>query len=301
MEESEDNLSSEDIKYEDSQSNVKVKPKKRSLVERELETNLTARVTSPITNRDAASTSRYGRARRIKIDSDSTETIPRSVKSPKLSKSPNKVQSPAYKMHASNSPIRVETPKQIEYSLENQIETIYNENISLSRFGSEEKKCLSTSKYPKVYIRKDLIQSKDKDPDDTVVLIKNMFSPSNSGKKSNNFNLELSTEKYNMNTSKQSLNGYTKTASVVKTLDFDGNKKKKNVERKVVLSKNELFELEAKCEYQVGDLAWARMGTYPFWPCIITRDPLSGMYVKKKCKYFFLISYKKKNKFDDLN
>ncbi|CAH2059654.1 unnamed protein product, partial [Iphiclides podalirius] len=40
--------------------------------------------------------------------------------------------------------------------------------------------------------------------------------------------------------------------------------------------------MEAKCEYQVGDLAWARMGTYPFWPCIITRDPLSGTFVKKK-------------------
>lgn len=266
MEESEDNLSSEDIRFDDSPSIVKVKTKKRSLVERELETNLTARVTSPITNTDATSTSRYGRARRLKTDYESTESTPRPIKSPKLSQSPNKIQSPVYKMHASNS-IRIETPNK---SLENQIETIYNENMSLSRFGSDEKKCPST-KYPKVYIRKDLIQSKEKDEE--IVLIKNMFSPTNN-KKSHNSN--DCTAKYVTN--KQ--NGYTKTASVVKTLDFDGNKKK--IDKK--MSKNELFDLEALCEYQVGDLVWARMGTYPFWPCIITRDPLSGMYVRKKCK-----------------
>ncbi|CAH2097203.1 unnamed protein product [Euphydryas editha] len=279
MEESEDNMSSEDMRYDDGSSNVKVKPKKRSLVERELETNLTARVTSPITNSESSSTSRYGRARRLKTDSEFLDTEKAIVKpkspNPKTDKSPSKIQSPVYKMHASNSPIRIETPKRSEHSLENQIENIYTENISLSRFGSEEKKSKSsTKKYPKVYIRKDLIQTKDKDQDDTVVLIKNMFSPSNSSKKSN---FSYSTEKYNSNTKKP--NGYIN--SVVKTLDFDGNKKKKVVERKS-LSKSELFEMEAKCEYQVGDLAWARMGTYPFWPCIITRDPFSDMFVKKK-------------------
>lgn len=284
MEESDDNVNSEDLRYDDS-SSVKAKPKKRSLVERELETNLTARVTSPVTNSDSSSTSRYGRARRLKTDSEFLDTEKATkLKSPnpKVDKSPSKIQSPVYKMHASNSPIRIETPKRPEHSLENQIENIYTENISLSRFGSEEKKNKSsTKKYPKVYIRKDLIQTKDKDSDDTVVLIKNMFSPSNSSKKSN---LNYSSEKYSSNIKKP--NGHLN--SVVKTLDFDGNKKKKVVERKS-LSKSELFEMEAKCEYQVGDLAWARMGTYPFWPCIITRDPLSEMFVKKKRKYFYFI------------
>ncbi|XP_069362911.1 uncharacterized protein [Maniola hyperantus] len=281
MEESEDNMSAEEIKFGDTL--IKAKPKKRSLVERELETSLTARVTSPLTNGDATSTSRYGRARRIKSNSDfcdSEKSAPKLHKTPALDKSPSKVQSPAYKMHASNSPVRIETPKR-DMSLENQIENIFNENISLSRFGSEEKACKSTTKKsPKVYIRKDLIQSKDKE-DDTVVLIKNMFSPSKSAKKSNthlsNY-LERSSEKYNM---RKPINGYLNTSSVVKTLDFDSKKKKKE-EKKAVLSKSELFDLEAQCEYQVGDLAWARMGTYPFWPCIITRDPLSGMFVKKK-------------------
>ncbi|XP_023951571.2 putative histone-lysine N-methyltransferase 1 [Bicyclus anynana] len=281
MEESEDNMSAEELKFVDGP--VKNRPKKRSLVERELETSLTARVTSPLTNGDRTNTSRYGRARRLKSDAESCDTdknTPKTHKSPKLDLSPSKVQSPAYKMHASNSPIRIETPKK-DTSLENQIENIYNENVSLSRFSSEEKASKSsTKKFPKVYIRKDLIQGKDKE-DDTVVLIKNMFSSSSSATKSNthleNY-LERSSEKYN---GKKPINGYVNTSSVVKTLDFDVKKKKKD-EKKVVLSKNELFELEAQCEYQVGDLVWARMGTYPFWPCIITKDPLSGTFVKKK-------------------
>nr|XP_026490227.1 uncharacterized protein LOC113396490 isoform X1 [Vanessa tameamea]XP_026490228.1 uncharacterized protein LOC113396490 isoform X1 [Vanessa tameamea] len=286
MEESEDNMSSEDIRYDNSPLTAQVKPKKRSLIERELETNLTARVTSPITNSDLGSTSRYGRARRIKTDSDFCDiekTVTKNLKSPnpKPEKSPNTIQSPVYKMHASNSPIRIETPKHSENSLDNTIESIYSENNSLSRFGSEEKKSKSsTKKYPKVYIRKDLIQSKDKDTDDTVVLIKNMFSPSNSNKTSNYLNSLDDSEKYNSHTTKKASNGYLN--SVVKTLDFGGSKKKKNVGSEMGFSKSELFEMEAKSEYQVGDLAWARMGTYPFWPCIVTRDPLSEMFVKKK-------------------
>ncbi|CAG9569536.1 unnamed protein product [Danaus chrysippus] len=282
MDESEDNLSAEEIKFEDG-SSVKVKSKKRSLVERELETNLTARVTSPIMNRDSSSTSRYGRTRRMKTETDFCDTdkaVTKCLQSPKrdVTKSPNKTQSPAYKMHASNSPIRVETPK--KESLNNQIESIYSENISLSRFRPDEKKS-AAKKFPKVYIRKDLIQTKEKEIDDTVVLIKNIFSPTNSITKTKpNFDLETSAEKNYSN----KMNNYMNTLSVVKTLDFDGNKKKKRDDRneRKSLSKSELFDLEAQCEYQVGDLAWARMGSYPFWPCIITRDPHSGMFVKKK-------------------
>ncbi|CAK1594383.1 unnamed protein product [Parnassius mnemosyne] len=293
MDESEDNMSAEEIKYCYSPSFVKGKPKKRSIVERELETNLTARVTSPITNGENSSTSRYGRTRRLKTDidsSDSERSVTKTLKSPKFEKSPARVQSPAYKMHASNSPIRVETLKRTptaENKLDTQIENIYNENISLSRFSSEEKQNISpVKKFPKVYIRKDLIQTKDKEKEETVVLIKNIFSPvklrTSSDTHIGNI-LERSSEKYSIGSIKQQ-NGYLNTSSVVKTLDFDGNKKKKreNKEGKTTLSKSEIFEMEAKCEYQVGDLAWARMGTYPFWPCIISRDPISGTFVKKK-------------------
>lgn len=299
MDESEVNMSSDEKMLSD-----KPKPKKRSLVERELETSLTARVTSPASAEDGTTTSRYGRARRVKTDSDfySTEkAVAIALKSPKFDKTP--VKSPtAYKMHASNSPVRVES------ALQNQIENIYTANISLSRFGSDEKRGKLTSpavkKFPKSYVKTDLIQTKEKE--ETITLIKNMFSPNKPTYNSHLSNiLERSSEKYalNGNMSKQQ-NGYGdkasivkmldfdskqkpkyKDVSIVKTLDFDSKSKRKDREHTTVLSKSELFDLEAKCEYQVGDLAWARMGTYPFWPCIITRDPDTNMFVRKKCKY----------------
>lgn len=279
-----DNMSTEDSKSVDNISVVKTKPKKRSLVERELETNLTSRITSPVTNTESTSLSRYGRARRLKTEKECMDL--KKPESPKSSdKSPVKVQSPVYKMHASNTLLKIESPKKpSEMCLENQIENIYQENISLSRFASEE--VVSTSplkKISKTYTQKDLIQRKD--TDDPIMLIKHIFSPEKSSNKLNSHlnNILERSERFNMNVSKQ--NGYNvDNLSVVKTLDFDSKKKRKENKDKVP-SKNELFELEAKCMYQVGDLAWARMGTYPFWPCIITRAPESGMFVKKKCKY----------------
>lgn len=284
MEESEENMSSEDVNKVDSSPAVK-KPKKRSMVERELETNMTARVTSPAIVGEGLSTSRYGRARRLKTEAELIETqkvLLASIKSPGNDNTPVKVTSPVYRMHASNSPRKSETPKKTPVTyLDNQIDTIYQENISLSRF-SDESIPSPAKKFPKVYIRKDLIQNREEE--ETVMLIKNLFSPTKSGTKPPNTPSDSSahsTEKYN---AKQ--NGHVDNSSVVKTLDFDGNKKKKDdKEQKISLSKNELFEFEAKCLYQVGDLAWARVGSFPFWPCIITRDPYSEMFVKKKCKY----------------
>lgn len=283
-------MSSDDSKNVNNLPSAK-KPKKRSLVERELETSLTARVTSPVTNGDASCTSRYGRTRRLKTDADFCEgdkAITKALKSPSFDKSPIKIQSPVYRMHASNSPSRTEPPKMIatDTKLENQMEHIYNANVSLSRFGNEEKN-LSLSpvkKYPKVYVRKDLIQSKEKE--ETVSLRKNIFSPVKSPRPTNSHLsnvLERSSEKYALNGNVKQ-NGYLDTSSVVKTLDFDGKKKKKDSKDAKILSKSELFEMEAKCAYQVGDLAWARMGTYPFWPCIVTREPGSEMFIRKKRK-----------------
>uniref|UniRef100_A0A2A4J3Z0 Histone-lysine N-methyltransferase n=1 Tax=Heliothis virescens TaxID=7102 RepID=A0A2A4J3Z0_HELVI len=290
MDESEDNMSSEDLKVSGSPLTIKSKPKKRSLIERELETNLTARVTSPVSTGDGTSTSRYGRARRLKseIDQSDTKKVTAELKSPLAEKSPVKTQSPVYKMHASNSPLRSEQPKivGVETFLENQIENIYQENISLSRFATEEVKKTSPSpakKFPKVYIRKDLIQKRE--ADENVMFIKNMFSPVKSASKSSSTHLnnilERSSERYSLGSAKQQ-NGYLDNSSVVKTLDFDSKKKKKDHRESKTPSKSDLFELEAKCAYQVGDLAWARMGTYPFWPSIVTRDPSNGVFVKKK-------------------
>lgn len=272
------------------------KPKRRSLVERELETSLTARVTSPVSSGETSrNTSRYGRTRRLKTDSefcDSDKAIATLFKSPNSEKI---VKSPVNKMHASNTPTKQDGPKTLHTetepsNIENQIENIVTKNVSLSRFSTEEHKQSPAKKSSKVYVRKDLIQCKEKD--ETVTIMKNMFSPTRSPyKPSTNTHLsnilERSSEKYNLNIDKQ--NGYLDTSSVVKTLDFDTGKKKKKPEETNVnntLPQDELFDLEAKSEYQVGDLAWSRVGTYPFWPCIVTRDPFSGLFVKKKRELF---------------
>ncbi|XP_038219408.1 protein PFC0760c-like [Zerene cesonia] len=268
MEECED-VSSEDINYSNSPTLVKMKPKKRSLVERELETSLTTRVTSPVTNSETTSTSRYGRARKLKSESETSDLEKSNSKiiSPKFDKSPNRHVT-AYKMHASNSPVKSENKLD---TLDNQIENIYNENILLSRFGSAEKKHTSSAKkQPKIYIRKDLIQTKEKD--ETVMLIKNMFSPTKGTTKAE------SNEKSATKKGRSSAD----LLSVVKTLDFDSNKRKKKDVQEKRMSQSDLFDLEAQCQYQVGDLAWARMGTYPFWPCMVTREPISLMFIKKK-------------------
>ncbi|CAK1541202.1 unnamed protein product [Leptosia nina] len=240
-----------------SNSSPTVKPKKRSIVERELETSLTPMITSPITNGE--STSRYGRARKIKGGLSPVNFEKTNVKlcTPTNEKSPNKVLT-AYKMHAMNSPITSET-----MCLDSQVENIYKENLSLSRFGTEEKKCKLQSS--KTYTRKDLIQTKEKE--ETVILIRNLFSPEQKLTKDSEINIKKKR--------KEDL------SSVVKTLDFGGKKKTKEIQEKRI-SQSDLFDLEAQCNYQVGDLAWARMGAYPFWPCIISREPSSNLFVKKK-------------------
>lgn len=40
------------------------------------------------------------------------------------------------------------------------------------------------------------------------------------------------------------------------------------------------------CEWMVGDLAWARVGGHPFWPCIIALDPVQKIFTKLVSKYF---------------
>lgn len=286
MEDSEDNImTTEDVKSVDNPTTVRVKPKKRSIVERELETNLTARITSPLTNRDRTSTSRYGRARRLKIEtevSDLKKVIPDVLKSNQNEKSPVKAQSPVYKMHASNSPMKMESPKRQIEAFVAQGQNSQQENISVNCFDSDD--ISPENRLPKIFVRKDIMKSKD------TKLGKNVFSPKKSQKINSHLNnlLERTSANFNMNKSKD----YIENLSVVKTLDFDSKKKKKEnkesksnintVKENKTAPKNEVFDLEAQCLYQVGDLAWARMGTYPFWPSIITRDPLSGLFVKKK-------------------
>jgi len=40
-----------------------------------------------------------------------------------------------------------------------------------------------------------------------------------------------------------------------------------------------------ECHWMLGQLAWARIGNYPFWPCMVTDDPTSRIYYKFKGKF----------------
>ncbi|XP_015436181.1 PREDICTED: histone-lysine N-methyltransferase NSD2 isoform X1 [Dufourea novaeangliae] len=37
-----------------------------------------------------------------------------------------------------------------------------------------------------------------------------------------------------------------------------------------------------QCSWVLGELAWARVGNFPFWPCVITLDPILMMYHRLK-------------------
>lgn len=360
MDETEGKASALDVPKTNSASTSKdvVRPKRRSLVERELETNMTEKVTSIVTNGDVkANTSRYGRFRRVKTDpefSDTDKAVSGYLKSPASQASA----SPVYKMYTFNSPTRPtksisssEEPTPVLLNIEVQIESIENKNLALSRFSSGKKKVSQNMKLNKGYTTLDLSREMEK----TASILKNMLSPTKSPYSSNthlNNILERSSDKYSLEKDDQQ-NGYVDNSSVVKTLDFDTGKKKKkstqmleaktsknngdkncvskrkrksqpikekselsvsikqdcdNEETKIPVPKtedsktfglkkeetantrlkSELFEIEAKCMYQVGDLAWSRVGTYPFWPCIVTRDPFSETFVRKKSKLIII-------------
>lgn len=41
-------------------------------------------------------------------------------------------------------------------------------------------------------------------------------------------------------------------------------------------------------DWNVGDLAWACVGGFPYWPCAITKDPVELCFKKVKSKLFYL-------------
>lgn len=50
--------------------------------------------------------------------------------------------------------------------------------------------------------------------------------------------------------------------------------------------------LTLKCSWILGQLAWARGSSYPFWPCVVTLDPTTLLYFKVQSKYIFFITLK---------
>lgn len=70
-------------------------------------------------------------------------------------------------------------------------------------------------------------------------------------------------------------NGVLKT--VVDEVDVP-NENLPAVEITEVKKKNRL-ESE-KCQWKVGQLGWAQVSTFPYWPCIITLDPTINQHTK---------------------
>lgn len=42
-----------------------------------------------------------------------------------------------------------------------------------------------------------------------------------------------------------------------------------------------------QCNWNLGEMAWARVGNFPFWPCVVTLDPNSLIFYKYKGKHCF--------------
>ena len=40
----------------------------------------------------------------------------------------------------------------------------------------------------------------------------------------------------------------------------------------------------AECSFGLGQLAWAVIGNYPYWPCVVTSDPETGLHAQLKSK-----------------
>ena len=98
-------------------------------------------------------------------------------------------------------------------------------------------------------------------------------SPGSEPKTPTNKKVTNKTNKENLNPKMEKKNSCTaKNNNIVqpKTVDPELNPEiKDNVPVKNVVAKPSKSSFDIM---EPGDLAWARLGTAPFWPCIITRD-----------------------------
>lgn len=46
------------------------------------------------------------------------------------------------------------------------------------------------------------------------------------------------------------------------------------------LSVDEYLEKSKPVKYQIGDLIWAKLTGHPWWPCMVTEDPLQNVHSK---------------------
>lgn len=314
-------------------SSIKRKSIKRSQLERQLETNLTPKITlcdkSSTPEGSSPNTSRYGRARKQKTIADfyptdvafqlNSKLSRSSPKSPTKSptKSPMK-HSPTATLEKAKSPLKMHStpskytsPKIKENHTPGKVPSISDHDYS-----PVEKKLIHTpwndnpTKVPmKVYVRKDLIQRKRDEKEETGSLMMSMFSPIKSPPKDISPTLEkaISAKKAvyksiekQKKPKKLSLSGSPKEQpkriykpKIKKERDDSQNASGLNSSVNsestmtvdlVSAAVNNLSVLqdEASSKWKLGDLAWARVGSHPFWPCLITRDPVCSRFIRKK-------------------
>lgn len=323
-------------------SSVKRKSIKRSQLERELETNLTPKITlceksSTPEGSSPPNTSRYGRARKQKTIADFYPTDVAFQLNSKLSrpspKSPTKSpmkRSPIATLEKVKSPLKMQsTPSKYASPKINDNHTTGKvPSISDDHYSPVEKKLIHTpwnenpAKVPmKVYVRKDLIQRKRDEKEETGSLMMSMFSPIKSPppkeitpksekaisvkeavnksiekpqKKPNRLSLGGSPNEKPKRIYKPKIKKETDDSLNVSGLNSSVNSESTMTVDLVSAAVNNLSVLqdEASSKWKLGDLAWARVGSHPFWPCLITRDPVCSRFIRKKSEYTIFLSTK---------
>ena len=67
--------------------------------------------------------------------------------------------------------------------------------------------------------------------------------------------------------------------------------------QKIICSREDLLRIPVKieeAEFFVGDLIWSKVTGYPYWPCMVTVDPLKGTYTEldeKSGEYTYHVQY----------
>jgi len=46
---------------------------------------------------------------------------------------------------------------------------------------------------------------------------------------------------------------------------------------------------EKKNDFEIGDIVWAKIGRYPFWPSIVCIDPETNVYIKGSLRKLFML------------
>ena len=56
--------------------------------------------------------------------------------------------------------------------------------------------------------------------------------------------------------------------------------KKAKLEKLLKETKSSTTEASRPCSWQEGEVLWGKIKGFPYWPCMVTRDPFSQIYAK---------------------